>query len=190
MHIRCGGLSQGAVEPLSHSLPLQWDGRENHKGKRVETDGGTKSFTGKAKAAGAQPSQTVTAAQHRQVLSIPRRARSIPGGRDWDDRHSIPFLPPSPVLHAEHGAAQSGTSLGHWGLSCVPSQRPVPPSPMLAMGTEQSYALCRPSPAQLNPGVLSALLWAQIPAQLLQKISSRSAKCTAFKNFLRAFYFF
>lgn len=143
----------GAGLSPSQSLPLQWDEREIHKGKRVKTDGGTESFTGKAKAAGARPSQTVTAAQHRQVL---KHAQESWAGMT-NTITASPLLPPSPALRAEHGAVQFGTSLGQWGLSCAPSQLPVSPSPVLATGTEQSWALCRPSPAEPWGAVSPAL---------------------------------
>lgn len=145
VHIGCGGLSQGAAEPPSHSLPLQWDGRENHKGKRVETDGGTESFTGKAKAAGAQPSQTLLPSTGRCSAS-PGEPGPCQGAGTGMTNIPSPLLPPSSVLHAEHGAVQSGTSLGHWDLSCAPSQLPVPPSPCWPW--EQSRAGLCAGPAQ------------------------------------------
>lgn len=145
MHIRCGGLSQGAAEPPSHSLPLQWDGRENHKGKRLETDGGTESFTGKAKAPGAQPSQTLLPSTGRCSAS-PGEPGPCQGAGTGMTNIPSPLLPPSSVLHAEHGAVQSGISLGHWDLSCAPSQLPVPPSPCWPW--EQSRAGLCAGPAQ------------------------------------------
>lgn len=156
------------------------------------------SLTGKAKAAGA--------GQARQSLLPTTGGCSAPPGEPGPS-HGLgtgktntlapsSLLPPSPALHAGHGAVGSGAPLGQWGLSCAPSQLPVPPSPMLAMGTEQSWALCRPSPAQLARGVLSALPGVQTPAQqhpsccCCRKRAPGPAKPSALEKLLHAFYFF
>lgn len=112
----------------------------------------------------------------------------------WGLGRQTPWLHPPFSFLSRAWSCRVWDIPGAVGSQLCPLPAPCAPSPALAMGTEQSWALCRPSPAQLNRAVLSALPWAQTPAQqhpscYCRKRTPAQPKPVLWKNFCRHFTF-